>query len=350
MVKKLSKHSLAVAGFWILVFLYTVCILAEFVAPYNFDSENRGNSYAPPTEIHFTDAFGKFSFQPIFYDVSYGFNEYYQRVYVEDTTRSHHIGLFVKGEPYKLAGIIPCSVHLFGGTDGGRLYLMGADSRGRDLLSRMVFGSRVSLTVGLIGVFISTFLGILIGGIAGYYGGITDALLMRTCEMVMLVPSFYLLLAMRAAFPPDVSSSTVYILIVLVLSFIGWAGLARVVRGMSKSISQREFVIAARSLGQRDLVIIFKHVIPQTYSFLIVSVTLAIPSYILGESALSMIGLGIMDPQASWGNMLSDAMNIADVRFHPWILYPGLFIFITVMAFNFLGDGLRDVFDPKSAK
>ncbi len=349
-IRKLRRHPPAIAGFLVLVFLYGICLFAEFIAPYGFDSEDRTNSYAPPTAIHIKTTAESFLPLPVFYSTTYGFDQFYRRVFVEDTAAPHHLALYVKGEPYRMLGFIKSDRHLFGARDGGRIYLMGADARGRDLFSRIVHGSRVSLTVGLLGVFISTVLGLLIGGLAGYYGGTIDFLLMRSCEMVMLVPGFYLLLAMRAAFPPEMPSSTVYLLIVLILSFIGWAGLARVIRGMAKSIRQREFVLAAQALGQRDMVIIFKHIIPQTFSFLIVSITLAIPGYILAESGLSLIGLGIQDPQASWGNLLSDAMNIADIRFHPWILIPGLFIFATVMAFNFLGDGLRDVFDPKAGK
>ena len=254
----------------------------------------------------------------------------------------------VKGDPYKLWGLFKWDRHLFGVQEGGRLYLMGADSRGRDLFSRIIYGSRVSLTIGLLGVAVSTLIGLFVGGLSGYFGGVIDNVVMRMCEMVMLVPGFFLLLALRAAFPPTISSVTVYFVIVLILSFIGWAGLARIMRGMVKSIRQREFVVAAEALGQNSLVIVARHVIPQTFSFLIVSVTLSIPYYILGESGLSLIGLGIQDPYASWGNLLSDAMNVADIRLHPWILAPGFFIFITVMAYNFLGDGLRDVFDPKT--
>jgi peptide/nickel transport system permease protein len=347
---KLKRHKPALAGLAILVVLYIVCIFAEFVAPYHFDNENRGNSFNPPSKIHWVDGNGAFHIIPFVYNSTYSFDQYYRRVFVEQRDTRYPLRLFVKGDRYKLFGLIPWDRHLLGVEQGGRLYLMGADSRGRDLYSRIVYGSRVSLTIGLIGVFISTIIGLLVGGFAGYLGGKLDNLIMRLCEMVMLVPGFYLLLALRAAFPPEMSSVKIYFLIILIISFIEWAGLARIIRGMSKSIRNREFVVAAEALGQKTIVIIFKHIIPQTMSFLIVSITLSIPSYILGESGLSLIGLGIQDPYASWGNLLSDAMNIADIKFHPWILIPGFFILVTVMAFNFLGDGLRDVFDPKSGK
>jgi peptide/nickel transport system permease protein len=347
---KLKRHKLALVGLFVLVALYMMCLFAEFVAPYHFDNESRANSYNPPTRIHFIDAEGKFHFVPFVYGHEYAFDEYYRRIFVEKTSERYPIRLFSKGDPYKLFGIIPWNRHLFGVEKPGRIYIMGADSRGRDVFSRIVYGSRVSLTIGFVGVLVSTLIGLLVGGVAGYYGGKTDNILMRMCEMIMLVPAFYLLLALSAATPPEMSSVHKYLFIVFILSFIGWAGLARVIRGMVKSIRTREFVIASQALGQRDIKIIFGHIIPQTFSYLIVAVTLSIPAYILGESGLSLIGLGIQDPHASWGNMLSDAMNIADIRFHPWILIPGIFIFITVMAFNFLGDGLRDVFDPKSGR
>jgi peptide/nickel transport system permease protein len=347
---KLKRHKPALIGLAVLIVLYLGCIFAEFAAPYHYDNENRSNSFNPPSAIHWIDGSGKFHIVPFIYNSAYSFDRYYRRVFVEKKDSHYHFKLFVKGDRYKLFGLIPWDRHLLGVDKGGRFYLMGADSRGRDLFSRIVYGSRVSLTIGLVGVFISTIIGLVVGGFAGYLGGKLDNVIMRLCEMVMLVPGFYLLLALRAAFPPEISSVKIYFLIILIISFIEWAGLARIIRGMSKSIRNREFVIAAEALGQKTIVIIFKHIIPQTMSFLIVSITLSIPSYILGESGLSLIGLGIQDPYASWGNLLSDAMNIADIKFHPWILIPGFFILVTVMAFNFLGDGLRDVFDPKSGK
>jgi len=348
--RQLLKHKPAIAGLIILIILYTACLFAEFIAPYHYDNESRENSYNPPSKIHFIDNSGKFHFTPFVYKTGYSRDAYYNRIFVEDTSKAYPIRFFTRGDSYKFLGIISTDKHLFGVEKESRLYLFGADSRGRDLFSRLVYGSRVSLTVGLIGVFISTLFGVIIGGIAGFYGGAIDNIIMRLCEMLMLVPGFYLLLTLRAAFPPNVSSSTVYLLIILIMSFIRWAGLARIIRGMTKSIREREFVTAAQSLGQSDFAIIVKHIVPQTFSFLIVSLTLDIPYYILSESGLSLIGLGIQDPDASWGNMLSDAMNISDIKFHPWILIPGFFIFITVMAFNFLGDGLRDSFDPKARR
>jgi len=346
-MRRLKRHKTAMVGLYVLIALYLGAILADFVAPYTYDSEARKLSYAPPTRIHFVDAEGKFHLRPFIYVTSYEFDEIHRRVFAEDKSKRYPIELFARGDRHKLLGLFPTRVHLFGADEPARIFLIGADSRGRDLFSRILYGGRISLSVGLVGVAISFLLGMTVGGVAGYFGGWVDNGLMRLCEMIMTIPGFYLMLALRAAFPPTLPSTSVYLMIVVIMSFIGWAGLARVVRGMVLSISSKDYVTAAKAVGGRDIVIIFRHVLPNTLSYVIVSLTLSIPGYILGESALSLLGLGIQDPHASWGNLLSDAMNVSEIRFHPWMLIPGAFIFAAVMAFNFLGDGLRDAFDPR---
>ncbi len=345
-LRRLKRNRLAVGGFFVLICLYFCAVFADFLSPYHYDNESRQRSYNPVTRLHFFDAEGRFHLRPFVYDYTYKFDEFYRRVYTTDKSKLYPVKFFLRGDTYKLLGLFPANLHLFGVEEPARIYLLGADSRGRDLFTRILYGSRVSLSIGLVGVAFTFIIGAILGGISGYFGGKTDNIIMRLCEMVMLIPGFYLMLALRAAFPPRLSSVQVYLLIVVIMSFIGWAGLARVVRGMAISIREKEYVLAAQALGENPFLIITRHVLPNTLSYTIVALSLSIPGYILGESALSLLGLGIQDPHASWGNLLSEAMNIAQIRFHPWILIPGIFIFITVMAFNFLGDGLRDAFDP----
>src|SRR6185503_19736353 len=270
--------------------------------------------------------------------------------YQASATDYQPVQFFIRGDKYKWFGLVPSNLHLFGTADRANypVYLLGTDQYGRDILSRLLYGSQISLSIGLIGITLSFSFGMLIGGIAGYFGGLSDNVIMRLCELLMSIPGLYLIMALRMAFPPKLSSVQMYLLIVIILSFVRWAASARVIRGMALSIRERQFVLAARSLGQSNLNVITKHVLPNTFSYVIVAATLSIPYYILGEVVLSFLNVGIQEPDASWGIMLNAAQNTEYLRNFPWLLAPGGAIFITVLAFNFLGDGLRDAVDAKS--
>ncbi|ERP38709.1 ABC transporter permease [Chitinivibrio alkaliphilus] len=346
-VDALKRHPFALVGGGVLLLLYGVMLFAEFLAPLEPDDEWRRHSYAPPTRIYFFDAEGNFSFRPFFYQSEYTFDHYRQRVYREERRRPYYLRLFAPDPSARLWGVFPLGRRLVGTTCGeGRFYLLGADMRGRDLFSRILYGSRVSLTIGFVGVAVSTLVGVFLGGLAGYVGGMVDGAIMRLTEVVMMIPGFYLLLGLRVIFPMDMPSSQVYFMIVFILSFIGWAGMSRIIRGMAKAIREEEYVQAAQAMGQHPVRIILRHIIPQTFSYLVVTLTISIPGYIIFESSLSFLGLGIQDPQVSWGLLLSDAMDVTRIAAYPWLLIPGFFILITVMAYNFLGDALRDVLDP----
>lgn len=339
--RRLKKNRLAIIGGLVLIVLYTIALFAPFVAPYGYEKQDASAPYAPPMRVYFNPG-------PTAYGMKKSFNEYRQRIFVPDPQDPRPIRFFVRGEPYQLFWFIPTDIHLFGTDNGKRVYLLGTDSVGRDYLSRLLYGAQISLSVGLIGIAITFTLGLLVGGASGFYGGRVDDVIMRICEVIMSVPDFYLLLALAAALPPTLPPAVVYVMIIAILSFVGWAGMARVIRGMVLSVREREYVEAARSLGVSDFKIIVRHVLPSTFTYAIVSATLSIPGYILGEAALSFLGLGIRDPMPSWGNMLSAAQNLTVLENYPWILAPGLTIFLTTLAFNFLGDGLRDALDPKS--
>ena len=357
---RLRRNRLAMLGFWILVLLYGSALFADFLAPYHYASSARRKAYHPPmiNWIRISDADGLR--WPYISNSVYEFDVNQRKVYRPTPGDAYPIGFFVKGDRYHLLGLFKTRVHLFGlrglqtidPDDPNRpmLFLLGADNFGRDVLSRLLYGGRISLSVGLIGVAITFVLGMLVGGASGYFGGRTDIAIQRLCEMLMLIPGFYLLLSLRAAIPANWSSFQTYVAIIAILSFIGWAGLARTIRGLVLSIASMDYVTSARAMGVPDRLVIVRHVLPNTLSYAIVSATMSIPGYILGESGLSLLGLGIQDPEASWGNMLALAMDIAQIKFHPWILIPGALIFVTVMAFNYLGDGLRDAFDPRGVQ
>jgi peptide/nickel transport system permease protein len=254
----------------------------------------------------------------------------------------------VQGDKYHILWLIVSSTHLFGVDEPGHLFLFGSDQMGRDIFSRILYGAQVSLSIGIVGIVISTIIGMLIGGIAGYFGGVTDFALMRGVEVLLALPSLYFILILRQLFGTAMSSTEIYFIIVIILALIGWATEARVIRGMVLSLKEKEYVIAARAMGFSNSRIIIRHILPNTLSFVIVTATLSVPFFILSEVALSFLGVGIQEPEASWGNMLAAAQNNRQLIDFPWVLIPGVFIFVAVMAWNFLGDGLRDAADPRT--
>ena len=328
-----------------LLVLYAMALLAPFLAPNGFADQHPALVYQPPQRVHIV-RHGR----PVWPHV-YPMQKTRDPVtfvarFSENTSRPLPVRLFVRGDEYSWFGF-RLDVHLFG-VDDGTVFPLGTDGFGRCLLSRVLVGSRVSLTVGLVGVAISFAIGTVVGGVSGYYAGVWDTLIQRLIEVLLSVPRLPILLALATVIPASWPSTYVYVGIVAILSVIGWAGLARVIRGQVVAMRDLEYVTAARATGVRDLWIVLRHIMPNLSSYLIVAATIALPGYILGESALSFLGLGVKEPMASWGLLLRDAQNFNALHLYPWLLAPGALILISVMAFNFLGDALRDAGDIHS--
>lgn len=346
--RELRKNKLAVVSLWMLVCFYFIALFGQFFAPFNYQDQSPQGinaTFHPPMKLRFRDALtGRLQLQPFCYATVYQEGDW-----LPDPKQKLPLRFFIHGTPYKLWGFIPLDVHFFGAEEGP-VFLLGTDVFGRDYISRLIYGAMISLSVGFIGIVITFTLGMLVGGIAGYYGGKIDDVIMRLCEIMMSVPDFYLLLALAAALPPTLNPVVVYLLIIVILSFVGWAGMARIIRGMVLSVREREYVEAGRALGLGDLKLITRHILPSSFTYAVIAATMSVPGYILAESGLSFLGLGIRDPMASWGNMLAAAQNLTTLTTRPWILAPAFAIFFTTLAFNLLGDGLRDALDPKSRK
>jgi peptide/nickel transport system permease protein len=347
MWRKFLRNRVAVLSGIVLILIYLMMILAEFVAPYDWNHPFDDFLYTPPQALHFRDDQGSFSLRPFVYPIV-GKRDLrtFRFVYTEDRTQKQYVHFLVRGDPYSLLGI-KSNLHLFGLKEG-TLFLLGTDVRGRDMLSRIVMGSRISLTIGLLGVAITVFLGAVIGTVSGYFGGALDNVIQRVIEFIRSFPTLPLWMSLSAALPPDWPSHMVYLGIIVVLSFLGWTSLAREVRGKILSLRTTDFVLAAESTGASTSRLVFVHMIPSVASHIMVIATLSIPGMILGESALSFLGLGIKPPLTSWGLLLAQAQRVEVLRLYPWMLMPGFFIAIVVLAFNFLGDGLRDAIDPFS--
>jgi peptide/nickel transport system permease protein len=373
--QKLKQNSLARFGALVLLVFYLTVIAAEFVAPYDPYASQADGSLLPPTQIYWRNQEGRF-IGPHVYPTTQGPVELEtgDRELIVDRTQPSPLRLFVQGSDYQFLQIrlpLPTqfslsqpqieeveifpgfagNLHLFGAAGPGYINLLGTDEQARDQFSRLVHGGRISLSIGLVGILVSFPLGMIVGGISGYFGGLVDGTLMRLVEVMMTIPSIYLLVALAAVLPAGLTSSQRFLLIVLITSFVSWAGLARVIRGQVLSIKESNFVQAAQAMGGRSLYIILRHVLPQTATYIIISATLAIPSFIVAEAVLSLIGLGIQQPDPSWGNMLSLATNASILVLQPWLVWsPALLIVLTVLSFNLLGDGLRDALDPRDLK
>jgi peptide/nickel transport system permease protein len=348
MARKFRKHRLAVCASYFMLVLYLCAIFCEFLAPYSVSHRSTESIYAPPQRIHFFADDG-FHPRPFVYGLNVTRDPVTrERMYQEDRGRRYPVRLFVRGTPYRFWGLFETNLHIVGVGDGGTLFLLGTDSLGRDLLSRILYGSRISLTIGLVGVGMSFVLGLIIGAVSGYFGGLVDHLIQRFIEILRSFPTLPLWMALSAAVPSTWSPLKMYFGITVVLSFIGWGGLARQVRGKILSLREEDYVTAAVFSGASRWRVMWRHLLPGFASHIIVSLTLAVPGMILGETALSFLGLGLRPPAVSWGVLLKDAQNVQAVALHPWLLTPVLFVILTVLSFNFVGDGLRDAADPYS--
>jgi len=350
---RFSKHRLAVISLRVLAILYVVALFVEFFAPYTPKWHSLDHMYSPPQLPRFSSEHGLHTFAVEQHTDPVSF----KRVYIVNRQRPVKLGFFVQGEPYRMWRLIPMRRRFFGvvpGSEGGAIegappvtwFFLGGDKYGHDLFSRILYGARISLSVGVIGIAISFVLGLVIGGISGYAGGGVDTVIQRGIEIINAFPKLPLWLALAAIMPADWSPLRVYFGITVVLSLMGWTGLARVVRGKILSLREEDYAVAARLLGASHGRIVLRHLLPGFTSHIIVSLTLTVPRMILGETSLSFLGLGLRAPVVSWGVLLQDCMNMQVVGNYPWLLLPVVFIIATVLCFNFLGDGLRDAADP----
>ncbi|GAB4226075.1 MAG: ABC transporter permease [Methyloligellaceae bacterium] len=342
---RFKRHRLALISGVFLLLAYGSIMISEFLAPYNLHSRHVDHIYAPPQSVHL---FHEGSFVgPFVYGTHYKLDmENLQRRYSEDRSRIYRLRFFCSGDEYRFWGLWEANSHLFCVDKGGTAFLLGTDRLGRDILSRMIYGARISLTIGLIGVALSFTLGIVIGGLAGYYSGLVDLIVQRVIEILQSFPQIPLWMALAAILPVTWSPLLIYFGITVILALLDWTGLARAVRSKLLALREEDYCTAARVMGARPRRIIFRHLMPGVMSHLIASATLSIPNMILGETALSFLGLGLRPPITSWGVLLNEAQNINVVALYPWLIFPVVPVILVILAFNFVGDGLRDAADP----
>jgi peptide/nickel transport system permease protein len=345
---KFKKHRLALVGSTILGIFLFIALFAEFLSPYTPTNRTPDYLFGRPQRLHFVDANGKFHLRPFTYALTALMDPQTFLLEVkEDTSKPWPVYFFVKGDPYKMWGVIKSDRHLFG-VQEGHLHLLGTDQLGRDLLSRLFHATRTSLTIGVVGLFISFFLGLIIGGISGFFGGGIDDAIQRFIEFIRSIPTLPLWMALAAALPRDWSPQRVYFTITILLGLLGWTHLARRVRGKLLSLREEDFVVAARIAGSSNTRIIARHLLPSFLSYIIVDLSISFPYMILAETSLSFIGLGLRAPVISWGVLLQSAQNIQSIALYPWLFTPVAFVILAVMAFSFVGDGMRDAADPYS--
>jgi len=342
---KFKRHKVALASGIFLAALYVMILFCEFLAPYNLHTRNVDFIYAPPQRVHF---FHEGSFVgPFVYGRTMTLDlETLKRNYADNPADIEPIRFFCRGDSYHFWGLFESNLHLVCPAEGGQLFLLGTDRLGRDVLSRIIYGARISLTIGLLGITVSFVLGIVIGGLAGYHGGVFDLVVQRVIEVLQSIPSIPLWLSLAAIMPATWSPILIYLGITVILGLLDWTGLARAVRSKLLALREEDYVLAAQLMGARGSRIIARHLVPGFMSHLIATATISIPGMILGETALSFLGLGLRPPITSWGILLTEAKSVSVIAFYPWLLFPTIPVILVILAFNFLGDGLRDAADP----